>query len=71
MNTHRKQVKKTFWAGFWQGMAASCYVFAPPPSLKHNPPSCDLDAMREDWRRVGADFDTVIQKARKATHAAT
>lgn len=70
MNTHREQARKAFWAGFWQGMAASCDVFAPPAPIERRSPALDLDAMRADWRRIGADFDTVIKKARKATHAA-
>jgi len=69
MKTNRNQAKKAFLAGFWQGMAASCYVFIPPPQIKRGPPSSDISAMRSDWRRIGSDFDAVIKKARKATNA--
>lgn len=69
MNNRREQATKAFWRGFWQGLASSSFM-PPPPSQKKAPSSpSELDSMRSDWRRIGADFDVAIKKARKATRA--
>jgi hypothetical protein len=70
MSIHNQR-KSAFWRGFWQGMAASCLVFAPPASAKAQRPPSDLESMRADWRRIGADFDVAIKKARKEFRTST
>ena len=57
--------KRIFWVAFWQGLASPGLVFAQPPSTLFETPApgrSDLEAMRGDWERVGADFRHVIAR---------
>jgi hypothetical protein len=62
-----KQVK-TFWIAFWDGLAAPGLLFSSSPNiprlseLKLREPITDLEAMRDDWRKIGKDFSNVIAR---------
>ncbi len=60
--------RSAFWQGFWSGLAAplSCFNRRPyigirevPPLARRNPAS-EEDALYEDMRRIGGDFQQVI-----------
>ena len=65
MSNRRKQSRESFWRGFWEGLAPTSFM--PPSPFQEQPhaPLSDVDAMRSDWQRIGADFDAAIEKARK------
>jgi hypothetical protein len=63
-----KHPRDAFNSAFLKGMAASVLMFSPgkPPRFRIKTPKprrmSDLEAMREDWYKIGADLNRVIRR---------
>jgi hypothetical protein len=70
---------KTFVRGFEKGLAAPLMMFERPSrnrlhAVQHTdylpmPSRSDLDSLRSDWLKIGADFHTVIAREQAKTAA--
>ena len=77
---HYSLHKIAFWRGFWRGMAAPVMLFdapkvEPPPHYDSQPEALppmpwanrtDVEALRGDWERIGADMWRVIEREKAA-----
>lgn len=54
-----------FWRAFWDGMSGAGLYSAPEFTARKWLQVSDMDAMRDDWIKVGADFDAAIGKAKQ------
>ena len=53
-----------FWRGFLRGLASPVELFA--PARIELPYHSDGEALREDWKNVGRDFEAAMRYERDA-----
>ena len=59
MGKDRSSTRKALLRGAYRALGGTPRVIRPWPSI-----GTDRDRLREDWRRLGRDFETVVERHR-------